>query len=30
MKYYCPDPELNQLYKKHADDAGFEKELSYG
>lgn len=24
MKYYCEDPELNQLYKKHADDAGFD------
>lgn len=24
MKYYCNDPELNQLYKKHADDAGFD------
>ena len=24
MNYYCEDPELNQLYKKHADDAGFD------
>ncbi len=24
MKYYCEDPELNQLYREHADDAGFD------
>jgi len=24
MKYFCDDPELDQLYKKHADDAGFD------
>ena len=24
MKYYCSDPELNQLYREHATDAGFD------
>lgn len=24
MKFYCADPELKQLYRKHADDAGFD------
>lgn len=24
MKYYCEDPELNQLYREHVDDAGFD------
>ena len=24
MKYFVSDPELDQLYKKHADDAGFD------
>ena len=24
MKYYCEDPELQQLYREHATDAGFD------
>lgn len=24
MKYYCTDPELNQLYRERPDDAGFD------
>ena len=24
MKYFCDDPELEHMYKKHADDAGFD------
>lgn len=24
MQYYCEDPELDQLYREHATDAGFD------